>query len=168
MTKSGSSNVTLTHNNTITGGITLNAGSLVVGNNGALGSGTLTAGGGTLSTDSHGPYTVSNAINLASNLTVSGVSDLTLSGAMTGNGGIVKTGSNTLTLPTINQYSGGVTINGGQVNVGPTPPSTANSPLGSGTVDLDRDDPHAEPARLYEFRSGAVGTILQQRAGQRR
>ena len=64
LTVAGSNTVTLTHNNTFGGGVNLNSGTLRVGNNDALGTGTLTAGGGALSTDAHGPYTVANAINL--------------------------------------------------------------------------------------------------------
>ena len=44
--KAGAGTMRLTGNNMFSGGVTLNAGTLIIGNNTALGTGTLTAGGG--------------------------------------------------------------------------------------------------------------------------
>ena len=119
-----------------------------------------------MATDAHGPYNVVNAINLASNLTLAGASDLTLSGAINGTGGLDKTGTNTLTLPTVNSFSGGVTISGGRVNVGPSRAFHSHLTLGHRYGHPDRNDSYAELARLSEFRTRTSGPVLQQRAGQ--
>ncbi len=83
------------------------------------GTGTLTAGGGTLQADSNGPYTVSNAVNLSSTLTVFNGGSLTLPGSITGSGGLVKNGGGTLTLSSAgaNTYSGTTTVNDGTLVV---------------------------------------------------
>ncbi len=158
LTVAGSNTVTLTHNNTFGGGVSLNSGTLRVGNNGALGTGTLTAGGGALSTDANGPYTVNNSINLASNMNVSGASDLTLSGAISGTGGLNKTGANTLTLSGASTFSGGVTINGGTVNAGPSTPSSAFTALGTGTVTMTGTNP---TLNLRGYSSSGPGLLGQ-------
>ena len=163
LTVAGSNTVTLTHNNTFGGGVNLNSGTIAVGNNNALGSGTVTAGGGALSTDTHGPYTVANAINLTTNLTLSGASDLTLSGAISGSGGLNKTGANAVTLTNANTFSGGVTVSGGQLNAGPAVPNV--STLGTGTVTLTGTTPTLNlrgyatsgPGLLAQFYQGAPG-----------
>ena len=118
LVKSGTGTLVLGGNNTFTGGVTLNAGTITIGKSNALGTGTLTVDGGMLQTDSNGPYTVANGMATSSSLTVSGGSNLTLNGSITGNGTLNKTGSNTLTLSgSPNSFSGTLTITGGTVNM---------------------------------------------------
>ncbi len=111
--KAGAGTMRLTGNNMFTGGVTLNAGTLIIGNNNALGTGTLTAGGGALAADTNGPYIVTNAVNLSNTLTVSGVGNLTLAGPISGSGGLTKTGFGTLTLSGVESFTGPININGG-------------------------------------------------------
>lgn len=116
--KTGSGIVVLTASNSFSGGATVKAGTLAVGNDSALGSGILTMSGGTL-TAVTGNRTLANAVNLVGNTAV-GVGDadiLTLTGVITNSGALTKTGDGTLTLTATNTYSGGTTISAGTVRV---------------------------------------------------
>ena len=111
--KAGPGAMRLSGDNTFTGGVVLNAGTLIIGNDSALGTGTLTAGGGALAADNNGPYTVSNAVSLSNTLNVSGGGNFTLAGPISGSAGITKTGSGVLTLSGIESFTGPININGG-------------------------------------------------------
>ncbi len=112
--KTGSGLMTLSGNNTYTGGTTLSAGTLTFGNVNALSSGTLTfTGNSTLQSGASG--TVANAMVL--NPSVTGTFDTvalssTLSGIVSGSGALTKIGSGTLTLSGSNTFTGNVTLNG--------------------------------------------------------
>jgi len=118
----------LTNASTYTGGTTINGGTIAFANTSALGTGTITFGGGTLRAAISG--TLANAINVgAATATVDSQSNAnTLSGVVSGTGQLVKTGSGTLTLSNANTFSGGTTINGGTLRI------VNASALGSGTV----------------------------------
>ena len=79
LTKNGTGRLTLSGANTFTGGATLNAGALAIGDDAALGTGTLAVNGGALEADG-GPRTVANAVNVNADFTVSGTQALDLSG----------------------------------------------------------------------------------------
>lgn len=121
LTKSGNSTLTLSGNNTYSGGTTLNANSmLILGHNSALGTGTLALGGdGTIQSDNDS-RSVTNAIAIGGNaLTVSGSSNLILSGVISGAGGtLTKSGSGTLTLSGNNTYDGLTTLSAGPLTLG--------------------------------------------------
>ena len=80
LTQGGTGSTTLTATNTYSGGTTLSSGTLNANAAGALGTGTLTLQGGTLTSTA----SISNAITLAGNTTLSGT---TTTGAMTQTGG---------------------------------------------------------------------------------
>ena len=115
ITKTGPGAMRLSGNNLFVGGVTLNGGTLIIGNNNALGTGMLTAGGGALAADSNGPYIVNNAVSLPTTLTVSGGGNFTLAGPIGGSGGLTKTGEGTLTITGANTYTGTTTITGGSL-----------------------------------------------------
>ncbi len=124
--KSGSGRLTINNPNSYSGGTTLAAGRLVLGNAGALGSGAVSLNGGTLDL---------NGLTLANNVALGG-------GAVSGNGGeisgIVSNGltpsltvTSDLTLSGINTYSGGTTLSSGRLVMGNA------GALGSGAVSLN-------------------------------
>ena len=86
LTKSSTGTLTLSGTNTYTGGTTLNAGTLIVSGNEAIGTGTLTLAGGTLRTDSTAS-TINEAIVVSGTTAVfRGSAGLTLSGDISGAG----------------------------------------------------------------------------------
>jgi autotransporter-associated beta strand protein len=134
--KSGNGVWVLSGANTFTGGVTLNSGTLRAGNAAALGTGTLTFAGGSLSSNSTTAYTLTNTMAFTNDatlgdttntgaLTLSGNADLggatrtltvlsaaTISGTVS-NGGLTKNGAGTLALTGSNTYSGGTNLNAG-------------------------------------------------------
>ncbi|QYM79384.1 autotransporter-associated beta strand repeat-containing protein [Horticoccus luteus] len=135
--KAGAGELILTAANTHTGGTQLDAGTLTVGNDAALGTGAITLNAGTLQT-SGGARTLTNSLTLGGNVTLSGAdsfsfsgpatltgtrtltvnTDTTLSGAIGETGGargLTKAGTSTLTLSgaAANTYTGTTTVNAG-------------------------------------------------------
>ncbi|MFY0449699.1 autotransporter-associated beta strand repeat-containing protein, partial [Xanthomonas codiaei] len=110
--KNGSSTLTLAGNNSYTGGSVLNAGTLLVGSNTALGSGALSVTGDSVLSNAIAAA-LGNAINLGAALTVATPADLSLAGTIAGSGALIKTGTGTLTLAGSNTYSGGTTLDAG-------------------------------------------------------
>src|SRR5678815_1644901 len=143
LTKKGTGTLVLNGANTFKGGLTFNAGTLVLGNNAAAGTGTLSLGTGTLQ-GGGGARTIGNAVTLAGNTIFSGANDLaftgtatlsgsrtstinnnavTLSGAITGGAvSLTKDGTGTLTLggTTANTYTAGMIVNDGKLVVAKT------------------------------------------------
>ncbi|MBV9124755.1 MAG: autotransporter-associated beta strand repeat-containing protein, partial [Planctomycetes bacterium] len=141
LTKAGSGNLVLTAANSYTGGTTVSAGTLTVGNNTALGTGPLTLVFAVV-TANGSPVTLANPLTLAGNFSVAGTADLTFSGPATltttptvtttntglttfaGNIGqstsglgLTKGGAGTLVLSGTNSFTGTTTINAGTLLV---------------------------------------------------
>ena len=138
---SGGATVTISTANDYTGGSTLSAGTVLVGNDAALGAGTVTLAGAILASDSAAPRTLANAVSIIADttlgtgpangaLTLAGPVDLggiahglTLENnvALTGplsNGGISKSGAGTLTLDNAGTVlSDTIWINAGKVTL---------------------------------------------------
>ena len=126
ITKSGAGTWTVSSANTYSGGTTISAGKLVLGNTLALQNSTLNHTGagtlnfGTLTSATLGGLSgsqglaLSNASNAAVALTA-GNNNLstTYSGALSGTGSLTKIGNGTLTLTGSNSYSGATAVNGG-------------------------------------------------------
>ncbi len=138
----GSGDVTLSNANTFADGVTVSAGRLRVGNNSALGTGTLTlAAGTTLSSADSNAVTLANtvvingdvtlgnatqngALSLAGNQDLGGgvrtlttPSNVTLTGVLS-NGSLTKAGNGTLTLSGASTFEGGITVNAGTLALG--------------------------------------------------
>ncbi|MCC5935434.1 MAG: autotransporter-associated beta strand repeat-containing protein [Balneolales bacterium] len=129
ITKEGPGTLRLTGDNTFAGGISINAGTVAVTNNAALGAsaGTVTLNGGTLRADAD--VSVANPIALAgSGIRTIAVSDdgaaessmnftLTHTGEMSGTGDLTKTGPGTLTLGGNASFNGATVVQAGILNV---------------------------------------------------
>jgi autotransporter-associated beta strand protein len=115
LTKSGSSTISLSGANTYSGGTTVNAGELSLGNSQALGSGSVALNGGALSSAS--AITIGNNIALTSSGTIISGNSFTLGGVVSGNGNLIKNGSGVVVLAGTNTYTGNTTINAGTLIV---------------------------------------------------
>jgi outer membrane autotransporter protein len=143
LTKSGTGTLTLTGANTYSGGTTISAGTLQVGNGGATGS-------------------------ISGNVTDNGIlafdrSDaVTFGGVISATGSLVQLGNGTLTLTGNNTYSGGTTINVGtlQIGNGGASGSITGNVTDNGTLAFDRSD----SVTFGEVISG-TGTLVQMGSG---
>jgi autotransporter-associated beta strand protein len=154
LAKLGSGTLTLSAANTLSGSVSLAAGTLAVAHDSALGTGTLSLDGGTLQA-SGGTRTLANAVTLNADTTISGSNALTLTGPLTlarsreltvtnstlttisgaiGESGGVRTftklGSGTLELTGANTYTGGTLIGAGTVKIN----NSTGSAFGTGAV----------------------------------
>lgn len=125
--KTGSSILTLTGHNTYTGPTTVNAGTLVVGSDTALGTGVLNAAHGT-TLDANIASSLANNVNLGGNVTLGGSNELTLTGVIAGVGSLIKSGPADLVLNGANTYYGNTALNAGKLVVG------NNTALGYGVL----------------------------------
>jgi fibronectin-binding autotransporter adhesin len=113
--------VILSGSNSYSGGTTFNGGLIGAGNGSALGSAAVTVGASSDLYAAGANESLSNSFSLSSgqSLTIvddpNGAHNLTLSGIISGSGSLVMSGSGNLTLDGSNSFSGGTTINGGQI-----------------------------------------------------
>lgn len=143
LTKSGSGSLALSGSNTFSGGTALSAGSLILGHSLALQSSTLTLADGAALAFADietatlgglagaGNFTLRN--NLAAPVTLSvgtNNASTTFSGTLSGPGGIVKTGTGSLTLSGANTYNGTTTLSSGTLIAG------GNSSFGTGPLTI--------------------------------
>lgn len=115
LVKSGSGTLALSGANTYTGGTTVNAGTLQIGNGGTTGSIT-------------GNVAVSGGAKLAFKRS----NNLSFGGVISGAGGVAQVGTGVLTLSGTNTYAGGTTIGAGTLSIS----SSANLGDASGGVTL--------------------------------
>ena len=116
--KEGEGTLTLSGNNSYTGGTLVNEGTLAVGSSTALGRGILSLADDTTLQAAANGLTLANAIQLLGAATVDTQSNtLTLSGSISGTGGLDKIGSGTLTLTGVSTYTGETNVNAGILNV---------------------------------------------------
>lgn len=94
--KSGSGTLVLSGSNSYTGGTTISAGTLQIGDGGTTGS-------------------INGAITNNAALVYNRSNNLTQGGVISGTGTLAKSGNGTLTLDSANTYSGATTISGGRV-----------------------------------------------------
>lgn len=159
LVKGGTGTVTLSASNSYAGGTTVGTGMLTIANNNALGTGLVTINGGGLANSSGAGRTIPNNVLFGGNatlggapggasLTINGTTDLggavrtlamsnsiTFAGVVT-NGGLIvnaSAGSRRLTFAAAtNGFTGGLTINGGALQIGNG--GTTGTLLGLGTL----------------------------------
>ncbi len=143
LTKSGAGTLTLTGTNTHTGGTTVSAGTLQIGNGGTSGS---------LTGD------VTNNAALIFNRSDA----LTYGGAISGTGSLSKTGAGTLTLTGTNTHSGGTTISAGtlQIGSGGTSGSLTGNITNNAALIFNRSD-----ALTYSGAISGTGSLTKSGAG---
>lgn len=152
--KRGDGKLTLSGINTFGGGVQLDEGTLVIGNDQALGTGKLTLGGGRIEV-AGGRRTIANDIEISNDIEFGGGASLTLLGGVNlrntptlaiedtltlggsviegaKGSGIVKRGNGTLILEGANTFSGGVDIEEGTLVVA----NLSGSATGSGDIRL--------------------------------
>ena len=118
LVKEGEGTLTLSGNNSYTGGTLVNEGTLAVGSSTALGTGILSLEDGTTLQAAANWLTLANAIQLLGDATVDTQSNtLTLSGSISGTGGLDKIGSGTLILTGVSTYTGDTNVNEGVLRV---------------------------------------------------
>ncbi|MHC4127751.1 MAG: autotransporter family protein [Planctomycetota bacterium] len=132
--KTGDGTLTLNGDNTYDGGTELAGGTIVLGDNDALGTGALTlTGNGALRSDSD-LRAIGNGIDTNGFvLSIKGANDLTLNSIIEGEGRLWKAGGGTLTLSRANNYDGGTVLAGGTIVLG------NNRPLGFGALSVRGD-----------------------------
>jgi len=147
LTQNGRGVLALTGANSYSGGTAINAGSVSVGNNRALGTGTVNMAAGTTVAFASSGLTLANAFILNGDPTytvASGNTD-TLSGVIAdGNtpGELLLNGGGTLVLTGANTYTGGTTISAGtlQLGSGGKSGSISGNVTDNGTLAFDRSD----------------------------
>ncbi|MBB5043635.1 autotransporter domain-containing protein [Shinella fusca] len=131
--KFGEKTLTLTGENTFTGGLLIHEGTVRAENGKALGSGTITFDSGTLGIYTPALTTLSNDMAFNGNATLDTAQHTTISGTLSGAGGLTKTGGGTLTLSADNSaFSGGLTVRSGTVR------AENDHALGTGVLSIGR------------------------------
>jgi autotransporter-associated beta strand protein len=191
LSKTSSGTLTLGGANTYSGTTDVGAGTLLIGNDSALGSSTLNLSGGTVG--SQGPHTVNNTVLLSANSTIGGSDNLSFAGNFSQSGNRTLTFNNSgLTVfsgPTFTLSDSGtrtltLNINGGGVLISSVvqngPSSTGDSLVknGTGTLTLSGNNTFSGPLTVnggaLQLGTGSAGrgtlvfgpgTTLQEPAG---
>jgi fibronectin-binding autotransporter adhesin len=173
LVKTGPGALTINTSDSYTGGSTLAAGLLNLGNSAALGSGRFTISGGSLDNTSGAPMALAGnitqtfsggftfvgsnplitgtgavAMGAATDITVA-ASSLTIGGAISGNGHITKDGPGTLVLAASSNLGSGVTLNSGVLNF-------ANHGLGTGGIVLNGGTLQYAAGNTYDASSNGL------------
>ncbi len=120
LTKTGYGTLELWGANTYSGSTIVDRGTLALGHDAALSSGTVLIGNGATLTAIGGPRTIANTVNVTTGAVFDiGSSSLTINGGLTGVGPIYKRGAGTLTLNgTANRTSGDFVLEAGTLAIG--------------------------------------------------
>ena len=114
--KIGSGTLIVTGTNTFTGTVSVNGGTMQLGDG-----------------VTNGSFTAASITTVNSTLAFNTVGTVTVANTITGTGAVVQKGANTVTLTGANTFSGGLNINSGTVSLGT---ATTTDPAGSGNITM--------------------------------
>ena len=136
LTKTGGGSLLLPNANNNSGGVTVNAGTLVIGNNNAAGSGLLSLGSGAIANIAGNSYILAVPVNLfgSASAAVNTGDTITLTGVITNIGSLTVSGAGTLSLSgsNPNTYTGNTILSAGMLDV----ENNSATPIGTGNLDL--------------------------------
>ncbi|MFG0456833.1 putative Ig domain-containing protein [Shewanella mangrovisoli] len=114
LSKTSGGNLTLSGSNGFSGGLSIaGTNGVTVADSTNLGSGTVTINASSLLTLTGTAQTITNAINLAGDATISNANAMTISGIVSGASALTKAGAGTLTLSAANTTTGAVSVTAG-------------------------------------------------------
>jgi fibronectin-binding autotransporter adhesin len=179
-------NVVLPNANSYDGGTILNAGTLAVGNNGALGDGPVLFNGGAIASADSSAHVLANPLLLNSNVTVGGTGNLTFSDtsetplddnrtftitnptttfaqAFSGSGySIIKAGGGTMVLSGASTYDGVTFISGGTLVLAGSNSSNGDTTVSAGTLQLaSATNGGLAGGTLYFGSTTTTGSVIQ-------
>jgi autotransporter-associated beta strand protein len=182
LVKSGGASTYLATSNSYTGGTVINAGTLSVASDSALGisNGVVTLNGATLQFSNSTASVRSLTVTTNSTLDVAPAANAQLAGVISGAAGLTKTGDGTLTLSATNTYAGKTIADGGTLSVtggqlvSPTlsgpglivgNTQTASLNVSAGSVAGNTSDGHYSSALVVGNVSGLAGSVTLSGSG---
>jgi fibronectin-binding autotransporter adhesin len=167
LVKNGTGRLTLSGNNTLTGGVTIYDGNLAIGADANLGdsSGALNFGGGGGSLETSVSLTLSAARTVTlmaggGGFNTDPSTTLTIGQTISGAGGLGKSGAGTLVLGGNNTFTGGVTIFAGTLQLDGNNAFTGGVTINAGTLQLGNAGAlNPSGANSVGFGSGSTGTF---------
>jgi len=162
ITKNGAGTLSLLGANTYSGGLTVNAGIVDIQNNAALGTGTATLAGGTLSASGSADRTITNNIvaqaSTTSTLATNG-RNITINGNITGGGNINRSAPSSATTVTLAGNNSGYTGTFTQANSGNAVLSFTSANAGSASASWVFQNTTAGRTRIGLGGAGVNATI---------
>lgn len=135
LSKVGAGALTLSGNNTYSGGTQLNAGTIIAGSNTALGTGLLSFNAAS-TLQFGGNFTLANAMTIGpgviASVNTNGNTATAINGVIAGDGALAKVGAGALTLNGANTYTGGTRVAAGTLELG-----ASNRLASSGALQVD-------------------------------